>query len=239
LNAVAYLRVSHPNQAADERDGYTRQTASITAYAAANGYEIVDEFRDSITGKTELEGRTGLAACLERVENNGVKVVICESADRLARDAMVAELIIRQFQKVGGRVIAASGGVDLTAGDDLNPTAKLIRQILAAVAEFDRCVITLKLRAARQRMKAKTGRCEGRKRFGELPGEAHRLKEIISRRASGMSTDEIASVLNMEEVKTRSGKPWRSSVIRKILRRHFGTKSAPAIIAETEPRRNS
>jgi DNA invertase Pin-like site-specific DNA recombinase len=239
VNAVAYLRVSHPNQAADSRDGFHRQLVVIHAYAATQGYEIIDEFRDSITGKTELEGRTGLAACLERVENNGVKVVICESADRLARDAMVAELIIRQFQKVGGRVIAASGGVDLTAGDDLNPTAKLIRQILAAVAEFDRCVITLKLRSARQRMKAKTGRCEGRKPFGDLGGESSILADLVRMNESHTSSDDIATILNTTGVPTRSGAQWRGSVIRKILRRHFGTKSAPATIARNEPRQNS
>jgi hypothetical protein len=98
-------------------------------------------------------------------------MVLVESSDRLARDLIVAEVVIREFQKVDVRVVAASGGIDLTAGDDSNPTAKLVRQILAAVSEFDRCVISLKLRAAKDRMKARGEKAEGRKAFGENPDE--------------------------------------------------------------------
>lgn len=164
-SAVAYMRCS--GVAAEFGDTFERQTAAVTKYATENDIEIVDEYRDAgVPGKTELQDRPGLAACLERVENNGVKLVLVESADRLARDSMVSEVIIRQFQKAGCKVISASGGVDLTLGDDSNPTAKMIRQILAVVAEFDRCVTVLKLRAARERKRATGGRCEGRKPYG-------------------------------------------------------------------------
>jgi hypothetical protein len=44
--------------------------------------------------------------------------------------------------------------------------------VLGAVAQFEKAVIVSKLKAARQRKKRATGRCEGRKPYGSRPGEA-------------------------------------------------------------------
>jgi DNA invertase Pin-like site-specific DNA recombinase len=138
---------------------------------------------------------------------------------------IVAEVIIREFQKIGVRVISASGGVDLTEGDDSNPTAKLIRQILAAVSEFDRCCIVLKLRGARDRKRAETGKCEGRRAFGDKDGERTILDRMIALRSDGQNPEQIAGILNNEGVPTRGTKkgkgPWKAATIAKILARHI------------------
>jgi hypothetical protein len=42
--------------------------------------------------------------------------------------------------------------------------------VLGAVSQFEKSVIVAKLRAARTRQRRVTGRCEGRKPFGEHPG---------------------------------------------------------------------
>jgi DNA invertase Pin-like site-specific DNA recombinase len=236
--AVSYLRVSSLGQC--DGDGFMRQAVAIQSYAIANQIEIVEEFRDEgISGKTELEGRAGLAACLARVENNGVKLVLVESADRLARDAMIAEIIIRQFQKAGVKVISASGGVDLTAGDDTNPTAKLIRQILAAVAEFDRCVIVLKLRAARDRKRAKGQRVEGQPPYGyrnedcdgvttlvPVPEEQVIVKLITD--LNNWPAGDVADYLNGSLLKTRCGGKWHATQVRRIMERETTTASQRA-----------
>jgi DNA invertase Pin-like site-specific DNA recombinase len=217
-DAVGYMRCSGEANVFGET--WARQETAINKYAEANDIRIVEWFRDEyVPGKTELKNRPGLAACLARVESNCVKLVLVESADRLARDAMVSEIIVREFQKSGVRVISASGGVDLTAGDDSNPTAKLVRQILAAVAEFDRCVIVLKLRAARERLRQTNGKCEGRKPYGTRPGEEFVLATIIEL-SKKLLSDEIADYLNKEGCLTRYKMPWKGSTIRKILNRH-------------------
>lgn len=220
MKAVAYMRCSGFGQV--DGDTWDRQLSAIQKYARANEIEIVDQYRDEgVSGKTELEGRAGLAACLERVENNGVKLVLVESADRLARDAMVGEIIIRQFQKAGCTVISASGGVNLTEGDDSNPTSKLIRQILASVAEFDRCVTVLKLKAAKERIRAKGERCEGRKPFGshpDRPEEKETLALMISLSAT-QNAQQIAEELNGRGITSRSGGKFFPNTVRRILAR--------------------
>ena len=52
-------------------------------------------------------------------------------------------------------------GTHLTEGDESNATANLIRQVLGAVAEFEKTALVGKLRAARARERRETGRCEG------------------------------------------------------------------------------
>jgi DNA invertase Pin-like site-specific DNA recombinase len=139
-------------------------------------------------------------------------VVLVERADRLARDLIVGELILNQLRQLGVKVIAADGGTELTAGDD-DPTRVLIRQVLGAVAQFEKSVIVAKLRAARIRKRKATGRCEGRKPFGTKPGEAETVTLIrrLRRKPRGgerMSYDRIAAKLNADGVPTRTGKAW-------------------------------
>src|SRR5208337_43982 len=218
--AVSYMRCSGDSQIMG--DTWDRQREIIAKYASANGIEIVSEFVDEgVTGKMELEGRAGLSACIQYVRENSIQMVVVESSDRLARDMIVAEVVVREFQKIGVRVISASGGINLTEGDDSNPTAKLIRQILAAVAEFERCVIVLKLRGARQRKKARLGKGEGRHAYGEKPGEAEVLTRILTLKAAGSNAKRIAAALDQEAVPTRMGGPWRPGTVAKILARQL------------------
>jgi DNA invertase Pin-like site-specific DNA recombinase len=220
--AVGYMRCSGE---AFMGETWSRQEEAINRYAQANDIHIVEWFRDEgVPGKTEMRNRAGLAACMARVADNCIKLVLVESSDRLARDSMVSELIIREFQKSGVQVISASGGVNLTAGDDSNPTAKLVRQILAAVAEFDRCVIVLKLRAARERLRQANGKCEGRTAYGhdsERPEEKPTLERIVALSNFGrFQPRQIAGILNEEGIPTRYGKRWHGATISKILSRH-------------------
>ena len=225
--AFSYLRVSGAAQI--EGDGFPRQREAVSRYAAAHDIEIVEEFRDEgIPGKTEMNDRPGLARLLARLETNGVRMVIVEIADRLARDLVVNELIIREFQKLGVQVISAAGGVDLTAGSDENPTAKLIRQILAAVAEFDRSIIVLKTRAARERLRAKNGKCEGRVAYGAKDFNEHAtLMLIMDYELSGMTTTKIAERLNLAGIKTRYGKQWNAGTVWKIISRQSKAAQSP------------
>jgi DNA invertase Pin-like site-specific DNA recombinase len=231
LQALSYLRVSGKGQV--RGDGFPRQRQAIERYAKVNGIEVVEEFRDEgVTGAAELEGRAGLAALLDRIESNGVRMVLVERADRLARDLMVGEVILAQFRELGVAVIAADSGTDLTAADD-DPTKVLIRQILGAVSQFEKSVIVLKLRAARERVRRRDGRCEGVKPFGTLPGEENaisRMRELYRKPRGGerKSFGKIAAALNAEGLPSRSGRPWSRSSVHAILTRSERWHASPS-----------
>jgi DNA invertase Pin-like site-specific DNA recombinase len=220
--AVAYLRVSGKGQV--EGDGFPRQRETVERYAKTAGVELVGEYRDEgVSGTKELEDRAGLSELLARIRSNGVRVVIVERADRLARDLMVGEVILGQFRDLGVKVIAADSGAELTAGDD-DPTRVLIRQVLGAVAQFEKAVIVSKLKAARVRKRRAEGRCEGRKPFGTRSGEAEVVERILKLRrkprgGERLSFQAIADRLNHERLPTRTGKPWAAETVRGIIGR--------------------
>lgn len=214
MKAFAYLRVSGRGQI--DGDGFPRQQVAIEKYAAANGIEIAEWFREEgVSGTKELDNRPALSELLAALKENGIKTVIIEKLDRLARDLMVSETIIADFLKSGYTIISTCEP-DLCSED---PSRKLVRQIFSAIAEYDRSMIVLKLRGARQRKKAKEGRCEGKKPFGFYSDEAETLKIILDFRASGMKSDTIAESLNSQLLTTRTGAKWRGQTIRKILAR--------------------
>src|SRR5262249_41044067 len=70
------------------------------------------------------------------------------SASRFARDLMVQEV---------GHAKLRERDIDLIAADnpasfiDETPTAKLVRQVLGAISEFDKAMTVAKLRGARER----------------------------------------------------------------------------------------
>jgi DNA invertase Pin-like site-specific DNA recombinase len=109
---------------------------------------------------------------------------------------------------------------DLCSDD---PTRKLLRQIMGAIAEYDKSMVVLKLRGARQRKRAKDGRCEGAKPYGTLPGEAETLERIREMRAEGKAFQSIAEALNAAGVAPRRGSKWHpllSLVFSSANRRH-------------------
>lgn len=219
--AVSYLRVSGKGQV--EGDGFERQREAISRFAKRSGLTLLEEYRDEgLSGTKELADRPGLAAVLDRIENNGVKVVIVERADRFARDLMVSEVVLQQFRAAGAAVLA-SDGTDLT-GADGDPTRTLIRQVLAAVAQFDKSVTVLKLRAARARLRGKGRRVEGRKPYGTHLAERatlERMRQLRRKPVKGRrpSYATVAAQLNSEGLLTRYGRPWSRAAIFTVLSR--------------------
>jgi DNA invertase Pin-like site-specific DNA recombinase len=177
--------------------------------------KIVKVFREEgVSGTKDLENRPALQELLIALHSNGTRTVVIERLDRLARDLMVQETIIGDLRKQGFELLSAAEP-DLCSDD---PSRKLMRQIFGAIAEYDKAMVVLKLRGARQRQKAKTGSCEGRKPYGFHEGEQPILERMKALRGSGMAVDTIAATFNAERTATRSGGHWYGATVNKILK---------------------
>lgn len=222
--AFGYVRVSGKGQV--EGDGFARQEAAIRSYAKAHGVEVVSIYREEgVSGTTEV--RPALADMLVSLEQNGhgIKLVIIEKLDRLARDLMVQEAIVHDLRKGGFRLVSALEGADLLEND---PSRKLIRQVFGAIAEYDKAMTVAKLRAARERKKAATGRCEGRKAFTQdtLPDAIRKALEEVRRMRKvnpgqrRPSFAEVAQALNASGLRTVQGKPFTAANLMRMWREH-------------------
>jgi DNA invertase Pin-like site-specific DNA recombinase len=83
-----------------------------------------------------------------------------ESPDRFARDLMVQLAGHDMLNAKGVTLIAASAPTFFLED---TPTAVLVRQVLGAVAQFEKATTVAKLAAAWRRKRQANGKCEGRK----------------------------------------------------------------------------
>lgn len=214
--AVAYLRTSSATNVGADKDSEKRQRQAITAYAKSARYEIAAEdwfYDPAVSGADPIEMRPGFNRLLDRIEGNGVRVVLIEDASRFARDLMTQELGILSLIKLGVRVITATGD-DLT--DTSDPMKKAMRQIAGAFAELEKARLVAKLKGARQRKRAEKGKCEGRKSLAERPGGAQ-LVEAAQKLNDGRSLRKIAAALAELGYTTPGGKTYSASAIKSML----------------------
>jgi DNA invertase Pin-like site-specific DNA recombinase len=210
--AYAYLRVSGKGQV--KGDGFPRQLQAIKSYSVAHDIKIVQVFREEgVAGTKDSMDRPAWAEMMMALHANGVKTILIEKLDRLARDLMVQEATIADLQKWGFTLVSVAEP-DLMASD---PTRILMRQLMGAVAQYDKSQIVLKLRGARMRKRVAEGRCEGRKPFGRDEAEQSAMERMKSLRAEGLGFDRIAERLNAEGVPTRTRKRWHGVVVNRIL----------------------
>lgn len=219
--AFAYLRVSSKGQVGG--DGFKRQAEAVEAFICGRGAAYALAFFDAgVTGTVADRSaiRELLSVAGEFRDSGHAVVVVVESADRLARDLLVSEVILQGFRDIGARVFTA-GGVDLT--DSADPTRNLVRQVLSAVAEYDKRALVAKLRSARERVKASRGRCEGVKPFGCLRHERKALDEILMLRSWGWTYERIAGHMNHmagrdRDMLPRKGGRWYKGVVHAIVK---------------------
>ncbi|HKD79716.1 MAG TPA: recombinase family protein [Candidatus Angelobacter sp.] len=218
-SAVGYLRVSTIGQL--DGNGFDRQRQAIDNFATSNETTILEVFEErGISGKTDGEDRPAFQQMVSFLLSSGCRTVIVEALDRLAREFRVQEQLLIYLASKGISLVAANTGENITEALVSDPMRRALVQIQAVFAELDRNLLVNKLRKARQRVKAATGRCEGRKRFGAFDGEAATLARMCELRAQGRSLETIAITLDREGCRPRSGSRWYPATVARILRQN-------------------
>jgi DNA invertase Pin-like site-specific DNA recombinase len=154
---------------------------------------------------------------LERIASNGVRVILVETASRFARDLIVQETGFRFLQGLGVTLIAADSP---DAFLDDTPTAVLIRQVLGAVSQFEKAALVSKLRGARQRKKAATGKCEGRKSHAEIHPEIVALARRLARKkpkGGQLSLRAVSAAMAAQGFVNERGAPFHPQSIAEML----------------------
>jgi DNA invertase Pin-like site-specific DNA recombinase len=209
------MRTSTATNVGGGKDSERRQRVAIEGYAKAAGYVIMDWFYDAaVRGADPVTTRPGFVAMLDRIAGNGVRTIIVESPDRFARDLAV-QLAGHDYLKRLGVALVPASAPDFFLED--TPTAVLVRQVLGAIAQFDKATVVAKLKAARDRKRDATGKCEGRKSYAERDPELVAKAAELSKRRPRLSLREIAAELARSGKTTPSGLPYSASAVKSML----------------------
>lgn len=211
MRAVIYVRTSGLAQV--EREGPRVQEDDCRAYAARLGMEVVAVFHERAT-PGGVDERPAFADALLAVEDGEAEVVLLAHIDRLARELTVQEGLLASAWAAGAEVHSASYGL-IPRDDPSDPMRTFIRQVMGAVAQLDRAIITARMMKARTLIREQGGKAEGRYPFGwsksgPVEREQHVLAYARALVEGGHSLAVVASRLNSRSAEwhQRNGKPW-------------------------------
>jgi DNA invertase Pin-like site-specific DNA recombinase len=227
MKLVAYVRVSTAHQ--QEAYGPDIQRAAITAWAKADGHVIVAWQEDTISGASELRNRIGWCEAAALVKAGSAQGIVVARLDRLARDVMVQELLLRKLSDLGGVVLSTRENEnEMLNGESKDPSRKLVRVIMGAISEYDREMTVDRLAAGRAAKAAMGGYAHGALPYGyrsvkgklvEVPQEQAALAKMRALADQGVPTREIARVLTAGAYPTKRGGAWSSPTVSRILNR--------------------
>ena len=222
--AWGYIRVS-TDQQRDSGISLDEQQRKIEARCAENGWNLEHVYVDAgISGSTPLGQRPEGARLLRVAQPQDV--VIVAKLDRAFRSALDALTTIQNFKKRG----IALWALDL--GDcSGNGVSQLILTVLAAVAEFERSLISERIKDAKRNLRRagkhqgggrpfgwQFGNSNGHGRARELipdPDEQATLAEIIAMRSQGKSLMAIRDMMRAR------GFPISHQLVANTIARHM------------------
>lgn len=216
-----YIRVSTEDQTL----GVEAQKQAILT---ASKRKRVEFHVDHISGTTPLQKRPGLMNLVGALSKGDTVWVL--RRDRIARDAIIAGMIVRMIQKRGAELMSADG-----IGNGDGPESDLIATVVDAVAQYERAMIALRTAAA-----LNVKRQRGEKLGGDVPygfdvverddtkyleansDEQDRIADMLEMRESGMSYASIAEFMNNRKFPAPNGLQWHGRSVGRILQRSAG-----------------
>jgi DNA invertase Pin-like site-specific DNA recombinase len=175
-----YARVSTTDQ------DCSQQLRELRDYASARKWDVQGEYVDhAVSGKKD--SRPAMNRLMDAARRRLIDAIVCWKIDRWGRSMPHFVASVQELRSLGVRFIAITQGIDT---DESNPTSRLMLNLLAAFAEFERELIVERTRAGLQR-----ARREGR--IGGRPRLVVNRARVVEMDADGMTTREIAEEMGV------------------------------------------
>ena len=226
--AVGYIRVSTAEQA-ESGLGLDAQRRRIEGYAMSIAADLSDVLEDAGESGKDTK-RPGCQELLARVNGGLVDLVIIARLDRLTRSVRDLGDLLDALGKA--RRADGARGVGLASCeesiDTTTATGQLVINILGAVSQWERQVISERTRSALAARRA-SGRRAGNVPYGYQAGpegvltpdpeEQRVLEEVREHLALGESYERIANSLTAQGRRTRRGGSFSRQGLFQLARR--------------------
>lgn len=226
--AALYARVSTRRQ--EQEATIESQIAQLLAYAEEYGYGLLPEhqFIDQAVSGRYL-ARPGLDRLRDTVMLGVFDTLLCLSPDRLARSLGAQQVVLDELRQWGVEVVFVN---QPTLGD--SPHERLLLNVEGAFAEYERTVISERMRrgrlySLRQGRSVPTQAPYGYRYRPALDGQASRWVVVAKEAAvveqmfvwytqHDISLGQVAQRLNDGSIPSPEGKGWYASTIGRLLR---------------------
>ena len=224
MKVIALFRVSTDKQA-DSALGLEAQEQDVVAFCARQGFELVASHTEAgVSGRKALTARQGLLAAMADVSVLGADALVVAGLDRVSRDPLVLMTIEKTLAAKGARLISVKG--EGTASDD--PSQVLMRRILAAVAENEAALISMRTKVALKAKKAR-GEITGRAPLGfdlvdgqlQPNNDFELVVKILKLRQKKLAFREIAELM----ATFAPGRSWSIVKVQRIVKRWKNIRS--------------
>jgi DNA invertase Pin-like site-specific DNA recombinase len=234
-----YVRIS--DDRAGSGLGVARQEEDCRTLAATKGWEVADVYTDNDLSAYSGKRRPSYERLLEDLRAKTIAGVVAWHPDRLHRRPVELEAFIDLVNSVGAVIETVQAGeFDLSTA-----TGRMTARIVGAVARHE-SEHKSERHKAKARQLARAGKNHGGgtrpygfddDRFTIRETEAELIRDLARRVIAGDSLRSLAAELNQRAVKTATGVPWSTIVLRRMLtsgritglREHEGEVVAEAV----------
>lgn len=198
-----------------------KEAAGFQNYTEANNAEIVKSFEVSESdARSPFNHDSPLLQALNLLARRLADTLMVEVGSDISDSPLDQELVARLVGMYGAKFI-----VIREPNFGIDDRSARIGMSLDFFLNQERAFRMSRLRDARACVKTSTGRCEGRRAYGNAkePHKASAEKETIARmkhlRRGGHSYAKIAEILNAEGISPQSGSRWWGKTVNLILQR--------------------
>ena len=218
--AIGYVRVSTEQQV-NEGVSLEAQEAKIEHWCKANGYELVNVYKDAGLSGKSMDKRPGLLDALKSLKKGNA--LVSYSLSRLARSTKDALAIGESVAKKKADMVSLTEQIDTTTA-----AGKMMFQMLSVLAEFERNLVAERTTNALQHKKRTGQKYTNQTPYGfeaiegrlvQVQQEAEIVVEIQASRTGGNTLQFIADSLNTRGIPTKTGKTWAPATIHLLLKR--------------------
>lgn len=155
MKVAIYARVSTEGMKLSDGTRLKGQTVDpqlleLREYCTRQGWLVASEWTDVMSGT--YGSRPGLDAMFDACRRGGIDAVVVVKLDRLGRSLLNVVKLVEEMDRIGVAIICSSQGID-TRKD--SPGGRMMLQVMAAVSEFERALISERTKAGLRVVKAR------------------------------------------------------------------------------------
>ena len=224
---VIYCRKSVEDaelQSFNSIDAQREAGENYIASQKANGWVCIPTRYDDYGYSGGNTNRPALQQLMQDCEAGLVDIIVVYKIDRLSRSICDFSELVKKFDEYGVQFVAVTQEINTATS-----SGRMMLNILMTFAQYEREIISERTKDKLSASKRKglytggvvvLGYKAVNKKLVIVPEEAELVRRIFQRYIEIQSPKIIAAELNAESRKTKTGKPWATAAVYRILNNH-------------------